>query len=68
MLPAGPTKPERSLGEGQDKACIPVLQAGVFGSGLTTQNCKKDTVTKTKNDFVKLSSDSDTEVLFIIYF
>ena len=41
MLLAGPTKPDRSLGEGPDEACIPVLQARGFGSGLTTWNCKK---------------------------
>ena len=48
MLLAGPTKPDRSLGEGPDEACIPVLQARRFGLGLTTRNCpKKDTVTET---------------------
>ena len=47
MLLAGPTKPDRSLGEGPDEACIPVLQARGFGSRLTTRNCKKDTVTET---------------------
>ena len=41
MLLAGPTKPDRSLGEGPDEACIPVLQARGFGSGLTTRNCNK---------------------------
>ena len=33
--------------EGPDEACIPVLQAGGFGSGLTTQNCRKYVVTET---------------------
>ena len=40
MLLAGRTKVDRSLGEGPDEACILVLQARGFGSGLTTQNCK----------------------------
>ena len=48
MLLAGPTKSDRSLEEGPGKACILVLQARGFGSGLTTQNCKKkDLVTET---------------------
>ena len=37
MLLAGPTKLDRSLGEGPDKICIPVHQARWFGSGLTTR-------------------------------
>ena len=41
MLLAGPTKPDRSLGEEPDEAYILVLQVRGFGSGLTTQNCKK---------------------------
>ena len=41
MLLAGPTKPDRSLGKGPDEACIPVLQARGFGSGLAIRNCKK---------------------------
>ena len=50
MLLAGPTKPDRSLGEEPDEAYILVLQVRGFGSGLTTQNCKKkkkDTVMET---------------------
>ena len=39
--------PDRSLGEGPDEACIPVLQTRGFGSGLTTWNYNKDTVTET---------------------
>ena len=31
MLLADPTKLDRSLGEGPDEACIPVLQARGFG-------------------------------------
>ena len=41
ILLAGPTKPDRSLGEGPDEACILVLQARGFGSRLTTRNCKQ---------------------------
>ena len=41
MLLAGPTKLDRSLGEGPDKACIPVFQARGFDSWFTTRNCKK---------------------------
>ena len=33
---AGPTKLDRSLGEGPDKACIPVFQARGFDSRVTT--------------------------------
>ena len=41
MLLVAPPKPDGSLGEGSDEACIPVFQASEFGSGLTTGNCKK---------------------------
>ena len=41
MLLAGPTKLDRSLGEGPDEARMQVLKARGFGSGLTTKNCKK---------------------------
>ena len=47
MLLAGATKPDRSLEEGPDEACIPVLQARGFGSGSTTRNCKIGLVTET---------------------
>ena len=53
MLLAGPTKPDRSLEEGPDEACIPVLQARGFGSGLTTRNCKK------KNGYGNSNEDTD---------
>ena len=46
-LLAGPNKLDRSLGEGPDEAYILVLHTRGFGSGLTTWNCKKDTVTET---------------------
>ena len=40
-VPGRSNQPERSLEEGPEEACIPVLQARGFGSGLTTRNCKK---------------------------
>ena len=40
MLLAGPTKLDRSFGEGPDEAGISVLQARGFCTGSITRNCK----------------------------
>ena len=53
MLLTGPSKPDRSSGEGPDEACIPVLHTRGLGSGLTTRHCEKFTVTETNQQQTK---------------